>query len=545
MAKSPNRSQFQFRKPDRIGAEAAEADTDYLADCFIDAGYLHVLQDCDRPERIVVGRTGAGKTALLLKLQNAEERLAFLEPEALSLQYLSNSTIIQYLTNAGVNLDIFYRLLWRHIFAVELIRLRYNIDSDEAQRSYLQRIRDIFTTTSKRRERAMKYFVEWGQRFWVDTEVRISEITKELEHRLEVEAGIKIPCAKAVATGTSVATSTQRDEILHRAQSVVDTIQLAELSEVIQILHEDLLNDPQARCYIVIDRLDENWVDDKIRYRLIRALVETIKDFSRIKSAKIIIALRRDLIDRVVRLTRDAGFQEEKYESLYLRLEWSKKDLLNILDKRVDKLVRSRYTSSRVSYVNILPESIDGQTRDDFLVDRTLYRPRDIIVFFNACIQQAVDHPKITATMLKKAEAEYSERRFQSLGDEWLSDYPYLLTLARILRGMPPSFLVRDMTDAMIEEACLEVAISDPGPLDQLHASCAAVADGTASANTLRTSIAAVFYHVGLVGLKLETHTSFYWSFRRDTRVQSAEISDSTSVRINPTFFRILGTRQR
>ncbi len=545
MPKTPKRSQFQFLKPDRIGAEDAEADADYLADCFIDAGYLPVLRDCDRPERIVVGRTGAGKTALLLKLQNAEERLTFLEPEALSLQYLSNSTIIQYLTNAGVNLDIFYRLLWRHIFAVELIRLRYDIDSEEAQRTYLQRIRDIFARSSKRRERALKYFVDWGHRFWLDTEVRISELTHELERRLDAEAGVKIPPAKFALKDTTAETSTQRDEILHRAQRVVDSIQLAELSEVIQILHEDLLNAPQPRCYIVIDRLDENWVDDKIRYRLIRALIETIRDFSRIKSAKIIIALRRDLIDRVVRLTRDAGFQEEKYESLYLRLEWSKKDLLNMLDRRVDKLIRRRYTSSTVSYVDILPQSIDRQRLDDFLIDRTLYRPRDIIVFFNACIQQAVDHPKITTTMLKKAEAEYSDRRYRSLGDEWHSDYPDLLTLAKILRGMPPSFLVKDITDAMIEETCLQIAVSDSAPPGRLHASCVAVANGNASPNTLRTNIAAVFYHVGLVGLKLEVHTSFYWSFRRDTRISSAEISDSTSVQINPTFFRVLGTRQR
>jgi hypothetical protein len=47
-----------------------------------------------------------------------------------------------------------------------------------------------------------------------------------------------------------------------------------------------------------------------------------------------------DLLDRVVRLTRDAGFQEEKYETLYLPIEWTKESLTGFLNARIDKLVK-------------------------------------------------------------------------------------------------------------------------------------------------------------------------------------------------------------
>ena len=50
------------------------------------------------------------------------------------------------------------------------------------------------------------------------------------------------------------------------------------------------------------------------------ALMQTARDFNEVRYAKVVIALRRDLIERVFRLARDSGFQEEKYQSLYLPL---------------------------------------------------------------------------------------------------------------------------------------------------------------------------------------------------------------------------------
>jgi type IV secretory pathway VirB4 component len=56
---------FVFKKHDDIGAATAEDDSLFLADCFMDAGDLDHLINCKDPKRIIVGRTGAGKSALL------------------------------------------------------------------------------------------------------------------------------------------------------------------------------------------------------------------------------------------------------------------------------------------------------------------------------------------------------------------------------------------------------------------------------------------------------------------------------------------------
>jgi putative ribosome biogenesis GTPase RsgA len=59
---------FTFRKHASIGAAAAEEDSKFLAECFLDNGDLEPLADCSDRRRIVLGRTGAGKSALLRRL---------------------------------------------------------------------------------------------------------------------------------------------------------------------------------------------------------------------------------------------------------------------------------------------------------------------------------------------------------------------------------------------------------------------------------------------------------------------------------------------
>lgn len=109
-----------------------------------------------------------------------------------------------------------------------------------------------------------------------------------------------------------------------------------------------LFNNKQQKYYIVIDKLDDEWGDNDndndIRYRLIRALIETIRGFRKIVPVKIIVALRTDLLYRVFDRTRDSGFQEEKYEDYILHIKWRKNELRDLLDKRINLLIRETYT---------------------------------------------------------------------------------------------------------------------------------------------------------------------------------------------------------
>ncbi len=296
---------------------------------------------------------------------------------------------------------------------------------------------------------------------------------------------------------------------------------------------------------MVIDRLDENWIEERLRYLMIRALIETVRDFCKVRHAKIIIALRRDLMDRVIGLSRGPGFQEEKYESLYMDLDWSREQLTRILDKRISRLVKQTYTKQAVTHKDLLPERVDGQPAIDYLLDRTLMRPRDVIVFFNACIRCARGKPDITVAMLKEAEGEYSRLRLRSLADEWIADYPHLLRFADLLKGMPASFAVRDVN----EDRCLDLAIQLLDAGDEVRGELADVLRGVDNdperISSFRTWLVAVFYRVGMVGLKLETFEATVWSSSGRRSVSAAEITCSTRVAVHPCFYRSLGINSR
>jgi hypothetical protein len=537
------RSDFVFRRHDTIGAEGAEEDRDFLADCFIDDGDLAALRDTQSPYRIVVGRTGVGKTALLLKLKELEAHVAWVEPDRLALQYIANSTILRRLEELGVDLDIFYRLLWRHVLAVELIKLRYRLGSESDQQQLLRSLYErLFRDRNKKA--ALQYLVKWGESFWEDIEYRVHEVTEKLERDVEASlAGSAL--LNAALTGGATHSEEDRREIVHRAQAVVNAVQIRRLQEVVDVLADDLFDDPQQRFFVVIDRLDERWVDDPLRYRLIRALIETIRSLMTIRSAKIILSIRRDLLDRVFRETRDPGFQEEKYQPLILPVQWSKKRLVDLIDRRIGKLVSRRYTRSPVRFADAFVPTVGKVQTADYLIQRTLYRPRDIIQLVNSCIGQAIDRSEITATMIRAAESDYSRLRLRSLEDEWMADFPEILLVSSLLHGKPASFSIERIDSRAIYaviDKLINSASRHRGGLTRLAEQV--VEDALGEREFLRR-VAGVLYVVGLVGVRRQSGSEISWSFVNGEILRDSDISEDARLEVNPTFFRALGIANR
>ncbi len=234
------KSQFKFNKHEGVGAEPAELDGEFLADCFCDYGDLETLRDCTKPNCIVVGRTGSGKSALLLRLAEVEEHVVQLQAENLSLQYLSNSNVLRYLNKIGVNLGLFYKLLWRHIFAVELIKAKCELKTETQTKTFTQMFLGLFgkgkVKEDKAKERAIEYVVDWGQSFWKDTEYRIREVTSKLEENVKAQLGADFHFAEAGVSAEDKASVEVKGEIKSRAQQVVDGIQLQRLNEVNRLL---------------------------------------------------------------------------------------------------------------------------------------------------------------------------------------------------------------------------------------------------------------------------------------------------------------------
>jgi hypothetical protein len=531
---------FKFRKHDSIGAADAEDDREFLMECFVETGDLEAIKDCKNPRKILLGRTGSGKTALLSCLA-FRKKVIVIEPQSLSLNYIANSNILQFFHNLGVKLDLFFKLLWRHIFAVELLKRKYDIKNDRTADSFLNSIRNILIR-DKNKERAIKYLKEWGEKFWETTDYQIKERTTKVEDELKNCIGTKLGPITGDFSDSAKLSTEEKSEIKQRAQNVINSIQMKVLGDILDFLDNDVFNDPKDNYYIAIDRLDENWVDDKFKYLLIRNLIETIREFGKVENVKIIIALRNDLLERVFRETRDPGFQEEKYRSLYLELRWNKKQLAELLNKRVNFLVRRRYTKQKVGYKDVLPRNIDGKPTLDYMIERTLRRPRELIEFFNQCIIEAEDKPQINKKMLKSAEFTYSKNRLRSLQDEWGADFPNLIDFSVILKEMPFRFRFEDINIKLLEEFCLNFSSSHVPGVDELSRKAREVAEGKLESIEFLRYLLYIFYRTGIIGLKTETYEKFQWQYNGPPIIPSSTISNKSHISIHPMFWRIFGT---
>jgi hypothetical protein len=566
---SKSSGQFAFKKHDVIGAYDAEHDAKYLEQCFVDTGDLNVMRDCGNPKQIVLGRTGSGKSALILKLMESAEHAIQIQPESLSLNYIANSTIIKFFSDLGVNLDPFYKLLWRHVFAVEIFKHRFGIADSVAKQNFLARWLESREDKAQRekaqsqQKKALDYLDRFSETFWEDTEYRTKEITNKFENELKqgttakggakvggkvygVEAGASSEFDFSRATAEKLSTE-EKAELIHRATEVVNSVQVKELNEIIDLVKE-VLDDAQKRYYIVIDRLDDSWADEAIRYRLIKALIDTVREFGKVRNVKIIIGMRIDLIDRVFRESRDPGFQEEKYRSLYLPVSFNRAQLIDLVDRRIAQLIKDQYTGYKPTHKDILPSTLVGKKETgepvDYLLNRTWGRPRDVIEFFNICIEHAEGKARFTKEIVVLAEGEYSRLRFRSLADEWKSEFPELAAFVTgLLSKGASSFALDSLPDQAVEEFCLKFATEKKhtdkqGILTELAES---VVHTQISADEFRQRIAAIFYRIGAVGLKISATSGYQWADNGSYGVSPSEIATDCGVAVHPALWRVLG----
>lgn len=493
-----------------------------LQDTFYDNGSLELLVSMDSASSIIVGRTGAGKTALIEELANRKGRVINIDPEHLSLGYLVDSTLLRFFFESGIKMDIFYRLLWNHVFIVEILKERYNIENEVSRAGILGQFSDLLTGNRGRTE-AVNYLLDWGDKFWLGTEARVKEVVNKLEKQITESVGAEAKAAIPNIVDLNVKANHANDikigeeiksEIVNRGREVVSKIQTQRIQQLISILDDVILVDRQKPFYITIDKLDENWINDDLRYHLIKSLIEVVRDLNNnISNLKIVIALRQDLIARVFSKTQDSGFQEEKFRDLYINLHWSPMELQNLLELRINKVISSRPTSRLINMFDIIPNNVNGEKPLNYMIARTLLRPRDLILFFNYSIKYAAGKSSISAEDITKAEVEYSQSRHEALQYEWSSDYPNLTSLIGFFRRYPATFTLNEVVERF-REAALEFFTRSSSYQDIIYK---IISDSYTDSdqNLVFEKCIEILYKVGVIGIRPTDQSNVYWSFKR------------------------------
>lgn len=429
--RTPLRSAFN------LGGEAAEADR-LLDDAFYETSDYLVIESRTDPRCFIVGRTGAGKSAALKRLEEVSpEHVIRINPINLSLPYITNLQAIRYLDSLEVNLDNFWNVLWRHVLLVEIIRHRYKVDSADAKNNVLNVLRGKLQN-DKAKQAALAYLDEFEGRFWCEADERVRDITDKLTERINAEGGLSAggPGGKlTAAAGVSRESTTEsRGQQVDRFQRIINESQLARLNKMIDVLDDHILDSPHDYRYVVIDDLDLEWVDERIANDLIRCLFSTVYSLQHVGNLKILVALRTNIFQELD-FGRKGGGQEEKLRSLVLNMRWTRFDLEQLLDERVR--VAASEAGLPVSTIGgLLPHANATMGKPlDYLLDRTLLRPRDAVAFANECLRVGVGKSKLPWADIKTAENAYSVGRLQALRDEWKGTYPGIDRVVELFRS--------------------------------------------------------------------------------------------------------------
>lgn len=539
MAQNP----ITIRQNFKIGELDAESDSVLLDRCFIDSGYLKKLLDPYDNSSIIRGRTGAGKSALLHMVMSQAYKCRRLDPNDISIRFLEQSDIIAFFEALNINLDMFYKILWRHILIMELLKLRHDIKSESDTNNFFSGIMGRLKKDEIKRK-ALEYFREWGDKFWIDTDAHLREITRKLERDTKASIGGEFSGVALNAEYARKLTEEQVMDVRKRATEVVSGLQIQKLNEILSLLAEFSFDDPQKKYFIIIDQLDENWAENETRYKFIRALIEEIKVFRKIKNIKIIVALRLDLLRSVFNLTRGSGFQEEKYESYILDIKWTTEQLTELVQKRVSEVYRRQYTRENVKIQDIFPKpkgGPSGLTALEYVIERTLLRPRDVLQYVNECFSIALDRERISWGTIQKAESAYSLKRLRSLKEEWGDIYPSFEETVELLRNLPDKFSRTDILRLNIDAVISELAIQ--GTSDPCAISANKMLNGESREADVINEILLCVYNLGVVGFKVSSLTPYKWSFRDSTPATKNEIKRASGIKIHKMLHSALDIR--
>ena len=544
---------FRFRSDMLFGQAAAEQDA-LLSECFFPTDAYRIARDIEDPRSGLIGRSGSGKTAILERLKLDCYRTVSIDPEELAFQYLSNSDMIRALRESGVNLDYFYKLLWRHVFVVEILKHRY---PEESRQTGLlsQLVEQIKRSVrpNQARTRAIKYLDGWGATVLQKPHERIQHIHDTFEKQLRLKMGADGPWLSLLGLGVDAegGASWRREveERIKTAQDIVSQVQVQELNAVRDFIGTEVIDDPQNPCFVLIDDLDKFWVEEPVLYELIRGLLLEIYDWSRVPNVKIIYTLRDNVLYRLERDYRSRSYQREKLADQQMRLQWTHPELIDLVDMRFARLARSPGSAGTPRLENILPKKTNNRPSGiDYILDRTLNRPRDVIAFLNNASRLAVGKNRLVWDALYGAEQAYSEGRLRALFDEWHENYDGLdIVSEKMLMGRKPRFPISDWNDGVLLDLFTDGQTdgrswlkSHSHEFDSMYQT-----DEGEAARHFASLFATVMYEVGLIGIKNYSRESDIYANARRPVLTAGDIHHQSEVHIHPMFHAALRTDVR
>jgi hypothetical protein len=544
---------FKIRRNLTIGATTAEVDP-LLQGCFVLTAAYEAAASQQDPRCILLGRSGSGKSAVIRRLAAEKANVVRIQPQNLALQFLGGSEMLQALRKTGVHLELFYKLVWRHVFVVELIKCVFPEQTRSLGTGGLgQLLRLLGVSSRKVRERdaAAEYLDTWGTMFFQSGEHRIVELHQSLEKTLAAKLGLPTgPTSWLNALGVEAGaeasrkSSDSRHERIEIAQQVASEIQVAHLGYVVELLHRELEGNAAVRPYIVIDDLDSVWIDNELVDDLIKALMMEIYDLrGSLPEVKVVVAIRDNILHKIESGGPTRGYQREKLDAQRVRLTWSSADLISMVDSRIARVFEAAYTSKVPDHTDIFAPAKKAELSGiDYVMAGALGRPRDVIYWVNEAIQKADGRPSITLSIVQDTEKQFSEWRLRSIVDEWSQNYPSLELALDILRDRQHRFQLADWSDDDLLNLVTHWRAADSEWISDIgEALLEGGTKGREAGVVARAKLCQVLYEIGALGIISGSSHEAKFAFQDAPVLSESELEASTTVVVHRALWQCLG----
>jgi len=334
--------------------------------------------------RLVIGRKGAGKTAIFYGIRSTHKPawsnvVLDLKPEGHQFTKLREA-VLQKLT-PGVQQHVL-TAFWNYILLMELA---HKIVHEESSRSY----RDKLLRQACERVESVYATYRTGETEQGDFSERLLALVDEIVERSKV---IKNP---------------------GNTEAITQLVYTRDIRELSDALGEYLGTARKEHVWLLLDNLDKGWPILEAKpadVLLVKSLLEATRKLQRQFERRgaefhAVVFLRNDIYDHLILDPADRGKDNP------VVLDWNDPEVFK-------EIIRRRIASStgldakfEELWLFFFASHVRGQESFSYILDRTLSRPREVLRFVRDSIDVAVNrgHDTVREEDIFKAEASYSD----------------------------------------------------------------------------------------------------------------------------------------
>jgi Cdc6-like AAA superfamily ATPase len=403
-----------------FGRDVAEFDR-HLADFFLETDAYDQVK-CGN-KSLFIGRKGTGKTAILkysVDTENKSREYA-IPIEATHSTYVKIDENLRSFTSQIKNIDSSFKLAW------------------------------LFTTLLALVDRLTKESI-----------VAITKEERELydfaKDNLNYHVGDPISAiagyASAWIKNLKSIGPVEREVVSNAKQIIFDE------ARVIQLIRAsiDRINKKGRRVFLLYDRLDDRWDGSALYKAFLQGLLLASKD---LKATGLDVApvvfLRDEIFEEIAR-----DFQHiDHYRMEIQRIEWDEQSLVELLALRIKSSLnkkghRLEGESPEVLWNMVFPTTLPARKAPipstAYLVERTLFRSRDIVLFATYIKNLATKrrHTNIEVEDIQQAEEQYSKDKLRDLVAEHSYRMPQIDSVFEEFRYKKMGFDLDDLRLLMV-----------------------------------------------------------------------------------------------